>query len=577
MMRARFCVVLLVLLSVRIGGAFPARARVEGVVIGTLQEPIPFASVSLEVDGGAVVATTYSDRVGRFEFDGVPRGRFALTAAKPGYLEPPWRPGEPSRIIILADEPAVATVRLVRGAAIEGRVLGPDRVPLAGVRVSAVACAPDSLECQGHAVAPRAAESRADGSFRLSGLLPGQYIVGAQGRMTSDSSPVFDVSNELIHWAERALIGGSSVGPMPEGAGRVVDWLPTYYPAATSAIEATRVAIRGQETVSAVDIELVFGRVARISGVLNSPAGVLPRGLLLLPDGPTIGVPCPPTVLVDATGAFATAGCSPGPYRLIAHTAPGSGAGAWAEARLRVDGNDVSSLSLVLAPANQVAITVVDGQSSTGQPVRAGVRVRLTRRDVGVRTSNIDVVEGRVDGAGSLVVGGLLPGEYDVQVLLDRPGLWAKGLWTADGQELLDSGVSVSQDRGMSYIAMRLELSPTPSRISGQFTALDKSPASSYSVVAFPLDPRERKFNRRIKASRVAPDGSFEIAGLPTGEYFLGALGTVNPSDLDPTLFEALAAEAVRVQVIWGSETKQDIRLDTGGRVPNSGTERFRH
>jgi hypothetical protein len=61
---------------------------------------------------------------------------------------------------------------------------------------------------------------------------------------------------------------------------------------------------------------------------------------------------------------------------------------------------------------------------------------------------------------------------------------------------------------------------------------------------------------------RLGTDAVFVVTGLPTGEYFLAAVTDFAPAQAtDPALLELMAAAAVRVRVVEGERTVQDIRL----------------
>jgi hypothetical protein len=81
-------------------------------------------------------------------------------------------------------------------------------------------------------------------------------------------------------------------------------------------------------------------------------------------------------------------------------------------------------------------------------------------------------------------------------------------------------------------------------------------------VIAFSID-REGWFDgsRHIKRVPLAPNGSFDVTGLPPGEYFVAAV-TVSPSDLqEPDALESLVPRAARVTAREGAVSEVTLRL----------------
>jgi hypothetical protein len=103
--------------------------------------------------------------------------------------------------------------------------------------------------------------------------------------------------------------------------------------------------------------------------------------------------------------------------------------------------------------------------------------------------------------------------------------------------------------------------------ISGHVTDAAASPVSSYSVVVFPTD-RTKWFvtSRFLKLARPTQDGSFEVNGLPPGEYFLAATDPVEGNDvsgdwLKPETLEQLSFRATRVTLAEKQHVMTVLRL----------------
>ena len=69
--------------------------------------------------------------------------------------------------------------------------------------------------------------------------------------------------------------------------------------------------------------------------------------------------------------------------------------------------------------------------------------------------------------------------------------------------------------------------------ISGHVTDATSAPVSNYTVIVFPTD-RTKWFvtPRLLRLARPAQDGSFEVSGLPPGEYWVAATDPVDGADV---------------------------------------------
>src|SRR5258706_12158872 len=118
--------------------------RVSGQVIedGT-NTPVADARVFVVLDDERAApdgspAETLSDRDGRYRFDTLPPGRYHVAAQKDGFA-PPMDPSTMQIFEVAAGQVLDGlTVSLRRGGAFAGRVLDPQRQPLANVAVTAL-------------------------------------------------------------------------------------------------------------------------------------------------------------------------------------------------------------------------------------------------------------------------------------------------------------------------------------------------------------------------------------------------------------------------------------------------------
>ena len=88
--------------------------------------------------------------------------------------------------------------------------------------------------------------------------------------------------------------------------------------------------------------------------------------------------------------------------------------------------------------------------------------------------------------------------------------------------------------------------------IAGHVTNSHSTPIDTYSVMVFPTDRKAWSADSRVvKFARPAPDGGFEVAGLPPGEYWVVAVDAIRSNQVEewtkPEVLEKLSARATRV------------------------------
>jgi protocatechuate 3,4-dioxygenase beta subunit len=440
-----------------------------------------------------------------------------------------------------------AVVRLPRGAVISGRVTDESSEPLARVQVYTVFYPPGSTRGQRTGFG---AQTDDLGQFRLYGLAAGDYIVAAEARENTYSSPnaPLEVDEEKI------------------------GFLTTYYPGTTDEAGASRVRARAGSETPGIEIRLGEGRLFRVSGsVLDSqgkPAaqviGQLMRREAGFNGGSTFGFS------TDEKGQFQMRNLPPGNYRLVVQPmrqnfGPG-GRGNDA------DPGEMAMVSLMVASdLDNVIVMTMPGATITGRlvieqappspspgPLRVMAVAGGSEDSMAMRTSQQPVLVGPDQ---TFTIKGLM-GEYLLRVA--APNLYVKSITLDGGDDVTDTPHEFkTNDRVVMTVTSRA------STLEGTVTDSKGALAAETGVILFSEERGAwRTSSTRTRRTAADAEGHFRIPGLMPGKYFVIAVPrermTVVPGSGDALFFEQLSKDAVSVVIGDDEERKLDLKVVEG-------------
>jgi hypothetical protein len=549
--------------------------RVDGALSGTVVDadtgkPIAGVDVTIRTAGAKGSWSTRTNGAGRFVFSAIPGGRHSIVARHPSFVPGYYGgrfPGDQAVQAIevpSSGESAAVTIRLWRFATVEGRVTFPDGEEV----VSAPIVALRQGYVGGRTRFDPAHRGRTDdrGMFRLSGLIPGTYVVGV----------LDDV-------------------PSPATRFEPPQFPLTYFPSASRLSNAHWISLSGGEIRSGVEIALANRPAHRLMGrVLELPTDVRSVKLDLIPvgDGESSDLPM---LTVEARGpnfAFEFASVPQGRYavRFIAfyehisvggeqgppsqesgkmrfsNWLPGSALPAiggmrrtlWSVTDVEVNG-DRSDLQLAAGRGFTISGKIeLDG-------VGAFTSDELSRSAVLVMTGNGQDLGSfpitRLEPDGSFETVELPPGRYILHAILPR----TKSDWTlravvANGVNVIGTALDL-RDRGVENV--RLILTNKLTSVGGT-VALDKGlDRNDVSVFLFPTDRRAwidfGASPQQILELRPDSAGHFR-AWVPPGEYYLVA-SLWTPDWLHPQGLERLSSLAERVTVLNGDQISRALKV----------------
>jgi hypothetical protein len=559
---------------------------------------------------------------GQFAFRNVSAGRadFAVTAN--GYTGGAYhqlRPDGSGQSLDIADGQRLTdvTLKMWKDGAISGRITDEAGDAVVGARVQVLRRSPIAgqwttiLSAHAHQTDDR-------GLYRVSGLLPGDYLVevpltrvttlvsaldasdqgrqsgpGVSGRGLAGRGAVFSgqlVGNVFVGSGLSQMGDPDALAPVVGSDGRMTAYASTFYPAASVSSRATIVTLKSAEEKSGTDIQLVAARAFRISGTLadldGSPAANLTMHLVPLDDqnnADTVAEDVA-TTTSGLRGEFTLVGVPAGQYQLtVLRTAPGPGgrggrgAGAvvgpptgvaaltawWARQAVSVADADISGLTLALRPAVTVTGRVVfDGSATqpTGPQLQRGIRAQPMNpglRGGGRGGGAPGPIVAQLSPDGSFTMTGLTPGTYQFVA----PG-WPLLKWTpksllAGGRDISDATIDIDSDIANVVVTF----TDRPGVLTGAVHRATGEPDASALVVGFPTDPHAPSGSgMHLFTQRVEADGTYTVPALAPGDYNVVAIPDALAQNWqDPAILQQLVRLAIRVRVDEGMHTTQDL------------------
>ena len=551
---------------------------------------LPHAIVSVSTPGTPVQISVVADDAGRFRFDDLRAGQYAVTATKAAYLPSAigaWRPAEPGTPIALAVGQHIGDLRLTltRGAVIAGLVRDAAGVPAANIPI---VVAPAETAMGLGTYAPGAGLITDDqGAFRAFGLPPGEYVVAAAlserigGNTYRPTMAEIDVGLFALHerQAGRTTV---TTGPAPSSAlvrHQPYGWAPVFYPGTTNVGEARRVRVGAGEVREDVSFAIGLAPLFAVAGsVLEPDSTVAQAATVITRVGPPLPVSTTPsTALIrqnQSSSTFSFPGLVPGRY--VVHTR--SKDGRWAGADVLITDRDIRDLTLVLEPPMSLEGRIAFATSSASRPPDvATVRVGLERRGPDGKPAPVEAsrtgpasvappaTELRpVNPDGTFVITEIPRGRFALTAVMpfvSGPTWWLATALAA-GRDLLDMPLNFGTDlRSLTDVV--LTFSDRPTGLTGRLQTPAGGPATDYFVIVFSAD-RAHWFPgaRRTRAVRPATDGVYSVSELPAGAYLVAAVTDAYPDEWQRADFlSQLASFAVPVTVRAGETARQDLQI----------------
>ena len=495
-----------------------AQAKPESVLSGRvlLEDGQPAAGATVEISpvgirGNRDEQRVQCDETGSFKMAGIAPGTYSITALAPGYVSADadstrlYRPGE------------MATLRVVKGGVITGRIVDATGEPLVGVQVKIQR----SRNLTGKSVRNGESSMWGDqfqtddrGIYRVYGLLPGFYIVGVE-------------STSVERW-----MGGGG------------DEAPTYSPS-TTRDAAMEITVRPGDEVTGIDVRFrgdtghaISGTVTGLTELSAQYSGFNVR-LLNAQTKEFVS-----DAFVNQTKTFVFFGIPDGEYELysrIPRRKEETGSGSIPQ-RVSVKGADVTGLNLRLTAYGSINGRMILEPAKSGE-AKCETKAQPSVEEILVRSKSLlrnprslNSLLAEVDEAsdrpiapnekGEFTLLNLEPDTYRLEP--DLPGeTWFVRSITLPANGAAKTKTDVARSplnlkAGEKISGLEITLAEGAASLSGRVTSKENGNLpNSLRVHLIPAETTTADDVLRYREDFAEKDGSFEFKHLAPGKYRL--------------------------------------------------------
>jgi protocatechuate 3,4-dioxygenase beta subunit len=548
----------------------PAPGVVRGIIRGQVTDasgvPLPCARVTIN-SPDASVPWSESDEQGFYTVYGLPAGTFSLTAEVYGYRSLSYgqaRSTDPEVTVTLraGEERERIDFSLPRLGIITGTVVDEQGEPLEGIRMASIRL----LRVAGRYMQrPEfAGDPTTDdrGRYRLTDLMPGQYLVSAR-----------------------------AAGEVSASTG----YSPIYYPNTPDAGAAVRLTVDAGREINDINLNFALTPTFTVAGRVLEPRGPVAATVTMAVSARSGAVALTSrTVDTAADGTFAMRNVPPGEYVFQAQ-APGTrnGSGPFGVAWVRVGTTDPDPVTLMMVERSTVEGRIVVEGATDLESMNLSLRALPDDPDTepigqigqrnGVQAQGLQ----KPNRALVRTLSGDRVVETAPSILRDErfrfSGLSGRNRFTiflsacatcyiksasvngADATDLpFDVGVA-----GHSFTGAEIVVSDRGGVVSGRALDGSDAPLNNFRVLLFST-VRERWYysSPYVRTARSSADGAFRITGVPPGDYLVALVSPSDAAQLDgdpldlsaPSVLDSLTPAAQRLTIREGGRPSMTLR-----------------
>jgi hypothetical protein len=235
-------------------------------------------------------------------------------------------------------------------------------------------------------------------------------------------------------------------------------------------------------------------------------------------------------------------------------TRAGTPASVWGRMHVSVGGRDLDDVVVPLQSAVTIRGRVVL-EAGSDMPVSGNFIFHAQPADGDPSRGQPSGRTDSKDPSHAFAIEGLRGGRY---VLSSFNGLGIVSI-THGGRDITDTGFDASAGRDFDDVVVTL----TSRRTTVTGTVFG-APGATAAVIAFPVEREEWTDYgwdpRRVRTARRGSNGTFEIEGLPQGDYFMIAVDVMHINAwAEPAFLAAAAQLATRISLDWGEKATLDL------------------
>lgn len=499
-------------------------AVIKGLVRSSDGRALRRATVSIRGPALNTPRTASTGLQGEYEIRELPAGRYTIAVTRGGYLRTEYgqrHHGEPGTPIEIPDGATLESVDVTLDPAgiVSGRVTDDLGEPVANAQV----WVQQMRFYQGRRQLVFIGSARTDdtGLYRIASIVPGEYVVVAYFRET---------------WAS-------------DDNTQTLGYAPSYFPNTANPGDAQRLKVVAGQEATAIDITLVAGRAASISGIVTASDGAPLAGAhvgllqeLMGPNGGTMSNITSTNAAGD--GAFMLRNIPPGEYQLRANGTPGSDRSSeTASTTVMLSGRDINGLAL---GGNRGGLVTGRLVTDTGGPLPPGaLRVSTSSATFERANPSPSPQEDGLAGAAGQFTRRAPAGPAFIRPIGLRSG-WALKQVLIGGRDYTETPVDIVPDQILADVIV--VISNSLPAVSGRVT---DARGAAGPVLLVPADPaRWFEASGAMRSTRPDPSGSFRFDNVRTGDYLAVAVERMESWQAnDPEFLAPLREKATRITV----------------------------
>lgn len=537
----------LLLARAQVPALSPKKSSIAGTVV---KDPgsQPLKKVLVQVvaedqkQGGNYTASTDAD--GHFHVENVLPGRYRLYLERTGYVGVNGR-GNKSDVIVFTAEAGQSVedllFRMLPTAIISGRITDEDGDPMSGVTVFVQKKRP------GKATRESAGNVATNdlGEYRISGLFPGQYWIGA---MPPPDLRDYEQQRGKLPQADTQ---GDDLSD--------IRYLTTYYPGTYDAIQASAVTLKAADEMP-VNFTLVPARTYRVRGLITGvTAAQKPTVELFSKAGDSYRANA---YEIGHDGQFEVRGVAPGSY-VVTASAGTETQSLTAHQEINVVAGDVEGVRLAPQPSFKLSGHLRIEGTATGDLTQYSANLRqseLAENPGFFLSQDFFGTNAPVDRFGNFEWKTVNPGNYIVQ------------LYGSAGQGVFLKSVTLAgRDIATGFLAsgpatLDVVVSTKGGVVEGAVVEKERAvdndhPVANATVVAVP-EEKYRKLPDRFGIGSTDQHGRFTIRGMAPGSYTLYAWQDLEEGTWrDADFLKSQEANGTAAKVEEGSHQQVELKL----------------